>query len=321
LKENLNKISTQIDSINKLLGELKEIIKDEKTVSGDIIGFSASVEDVKQLKKEQKTCDGNLSYYKLKCIDNKVNVVDKTIPEIISSFSNNPSLEPYYSLDEEKVKTKIEELKIDVKRNNDSIERNEVLITTNQNELDKLKKMKPHEYEKYNELFKDLLIKLPKLSGLITNEYRKMLERLIDNKEQPIDMSKSKKNDIVYYDKVGNYLAQLVGKFYYLDGQYEPTKIDLINSIIHTKEGTNVPINLQGTGHGQATYLMGLLNSQDKRIMIALFDEIGSIDLFTLENTVFQKINELYKANKLLVGILVHKLDKKEANIINLESY
>jgi len=320
VKENLYEIRKIVDRTDELLKELKSIREEENIISEDINGYKIDIKDINILKEEQKSYERELDYYKLKCIDCNVDIT-RTIPEIMASFNNIPSLVPYYSLDDNQIKNEIEELKNEVDKDKETIKINEVLIQNNTNDLKKLNGMKPHEYENYKELINELIKKLPKLQDTISNDYRKLLDQLINNKEHPINIEKSKQNEIEYYEKVAKYLAQLVGKFYYLDGLCEPTKIDLINSIIYTKEGIIVPLNLQGTGHGQATYLMGLLNTQDKRIIIALFDEIGSIDLKTLENTVFKKIKELYIENKLLIGCLVHKRDIKEPNIINLESY
>jgi len=62
-----------------------------------------------------------------------------------------------------------------------------------------------------------------------------------------------------------------------------------------------------GTGQSQSAYILSLLNvKDDPRKIIALFDEIAMMDDNSLR-PVYSKMRELYKAKKLLLGILVQK--------------
>ena len=64
-----------------------------------------------------------------------------------------------------------------------------------------------------------------------------------------------------------------------------------------------------GTGQGQSAYLLGLLNTNDNRKIIALFDEVAMMDSVSLE-PIYEKFKDLYDADRLLVGIVVQKADE-----------
>ncbi len=64
-----------------------------------------------------------------------------------------------------------------------------------------------------------------------------------------------------------------------------------------------------GTGQGQSAYLLGLLNTNDNRKIIALFDEVAMMDFFSLE-PIYKKFKDLYDADRLLVGIVVKMADE-----------
>ena len=63
-----------------------------------------------------------------------------------------------------------------------------------------------------------------------------------------------------------------------------------------------------GTGQVQSAYLLGLLNTDDKRKIIALFDEVAMMDRKSL-GPILRKLRELYEKDRLLIGIVVQKSD------------
>ena len=64
-----------------------------------------------------------------------------------------------------------------------------------------------------------------------------------------------------------------------------------------------------GTGQSQSAYLTGLLNTKDdRRKIIALFDEVAMMDSVSLES-IYKKFRELYESDRLIAGIVVQKSD------------
>lgn len=107
-----------------------------------------------------------------------------------------------------------------------------------------------------------------------------------------------------------SYLGTVLGTVHHLDKTYEVKCIDLVKEKIITKDGKTIMFTDMGTGQSQSAYLMSLLNNSDDRKIIALFDEIAMMDKSSLE-PIYGKIRELYKQNKLLLGIVVQKSDQK----------
>ncbi|MFX0133130.1 MAG: hypothetical protein ACFFDN_05750 [Candidatus Hodarchaeota archaeon] len=319
IRNKLNDIKNVIDKTNSLLSDLKGIELSEIGISKDIIEIEDDLEDIDTYKNLYKENEKNLKFYTVQCQDKNIDVESEKISDILFSFNDIKHLQPYYSLKEDELKHKITENIKNIKDDKDEVKRNEILLETYNEDLNNLKNKKPHKYESQLKSLKKLLQILPSISGKISIEYPKMLNKIIENRTR-LEYKSLNEDEIKYYHAVGKYLANRIGKFYYIEGEYNSKNVDLIDNIIYTEEGLRVPINLLGTGHGQAAYLSGLLNTQDSRLIIALFDEISSMDIFTLE-PIFKKIKDMYLSRKLLSGILVQKLDKKEVNIKNLEEH
>jgi len=64
-----------------------------------------------------------------------------------------------------------------------------------------------------------------------------------------------------------------------------------------------------GTGQSQSAFLKGLLNTNDDRKIIALFDEVAMMDSKSLK-PIYVKLKELHEQEKLLCGIIVQKADE-----------
>ena len=112
-----------------------------------------------------------------------------------------------------------------------------------------------------------------------------------------------------YYEEVSKYLGSRIENFRHIDKNYNATKVDLVSGIIFTSEGTPIYLSDMGTGQSQSAYLLGLLNvKDDKRKIIALFDEIAMMDKISLEPIIF-KMKQLYDDEKLLFGIIVQRSD------------
>ena len=66
-----------------------------------------------------------------------------------------------------------------------------------------------------------------------------------------------------------------------------------------------------GTGEGQLAYLLGLLNSDDSRMTIAIFDETNLMDP-TLVKKILSRLQSLYDDGKLLLGMMAAPTEEKE---------
>ncbi len=94
-------------------------------------------------------------------------------------------------------------------------------------------------------------------------------------------------------------------------------RVDLLEETIYTREGKIIKLGDLGTGHMQAAYIQSVLNRDDPRKIIALFDEISHMDRKTLK-PILRKIRELYKSGKLIACVMVQKNDEG-VRVIDLE--
>ena len=138
------------------------------------------------------------------------------------------------------------------------------------------------------------------LEQKLSKDYDANIESII---KKSVDKGRK---DEEYFDAVAKYLGRRVGYVRHLDESLEVSKVDLIEGVIATKTGKRIRLTDMGTGQSQSAYLTGLLNTDDRRRIIAIFDEVAMMDVASLE-PIYNKLRELYKQDRLLLGIVVQK--------------
>ena len=106
-----------------------------------------------------------------------------------------------------------------------------------------------------------------------------------------------------FLEIVWTYLGKRLNTIQHIGQNYKIVKIDMNNRIIYTESGSKIQFKDMGTGESQMAYIMGLLNSDDNRITIALFDEIDHMDPILISKIQHQ-LKSLYDKGKLLIGIM-----------------
>jgi DNA repair protein SbcC/Rad50 len=172
-------------------------------------------------------------------------------------------------------------------------------------ELESYESKEPHKFQdKFGEI-QSLLKHVQHLETLFT-DYDSWLSKIITNHVQKSELS----NDQIYYlECIGQYLAKKIGKIRHILTTYDVKKIDVVSKELITKEDAKIHFSDLGTGQGQAAYLETLLNMNENKKVIALFDEVAMMDENTLK-PIMQKLRDLYDDNKLLMAIIVQKNDK-----------
>jgi exonuclease SbcC len=118
----------------------------------------------------------------------------------------------------------------------------------------------------------------------------------------------SKDEQKIFAQRVSEYLAQKIGFIRHIDGNYKVKTIDILNKCITTETGKLIRFTDLGTGQSQGAYIEGLLNMEENKKIIALFDEVAMMDSKTM-NPIIEKLKDLYNSKKLLCGIIVQKAD------------
>ena len=168
-------------------------------------------------------------------------------------------------------------------------------------QLNDAKNIKPHKYEnKENELSKilELTIEMSKK----VNDWSKLIESY-DNKDSIEGQNLNTQNNLGYFSKVSKYLAEEMKSITHIGEKLELEEVDLLHSRFISKDGKIIHFEVMGTGESQLAYIISKLNYNDKKL-VAMFDEVSTMTQETMR-PIIDKMEELKRENKLLVGLLV----------------
>lgn len=174
-------------------------------------------------------------------------------------------------------------------------------------EKQRIENKEPHKYQSHLEKLEIIRTKIFDLERKFSVKFRQNIQKIM---HANVQNNRLTDDENIYANLVSDFLAQKVRYIRHNSDIYEVTKINIITEIISTKKGKEILFTDLGTGHGQSAYLMGLLNMNDNRKIIALFDEVAMMDSDTLK-PIFDKLVELYKAKRLLLALIVQRLDKE----------
>lgn len=133
-------------------------------------------------------------------------------------------------------------------------------------------------------------------------------DRLKDIEEQNTETYIS---DPKLFNPLWEYIGSRLGIVRDKGNEYRVMSVDLLiepKGLIITEDGTEIHIGAMGTGEGQLSYIRGLLSSDNDRMIIALFDEVGNMSNATI-SYVTNRLRELQECGKLMVGIMVRPGD------------
>jgi len=315
--ENLNTIidvlealKDNVETLLRKIGKIEEIRAEEAIVTKEYSeSFYEQQNQLRGLSTDLNNAKTKLDAYLHKCLS--VSIPTKLLEqgsfkELMKQLPQDDILEPFLSLSERQIEEKISDLKSQASAKRKEVGSLSVIIDQYTKEKEKLEGQKPHKYEGYRTQLQDLLQKIESISQKLLNEYSNNLKRLMDGdiEKTEIEKDESKKR---YFREVSKYLAHRIGNFRHIDESYKAKEVDLISGVIITEGDLTIHLADMGTGQSQSAYLLGLLNvKDDKRKIVALFDEIAMMDDCSLE-PICEKMKELYKAKRLLLGILVQK--------------
>lgn len=316
IKERLNVINKfkNIQNARKMLESIQEEkIKLEKTVLKELIKLKENIKDTTEERKEQiKELEKNedLKEKKIKQgkYKKKFDIYDKKYKAIGSPTGKEigvigeGKLKKFSAFNEDQL---LEYINIEQKKIFDDqkkITRIETHIELLEKEIDKIIQRKKNKYqERKNELEKlnNIVEVLEKKIGRIFPSYLRAIED--KRKIEKISEEQEKYNMSIF-----RYLGRLMNKVIHEEKEYSVDSIDLIKGIIFTKDKTQIWLSDMGTGQSQSAYLKSVLSKSEDKVIIALFDEISSMDKSSL-NPIRETMNRLYEKNRLLAGILVQK--------------
>jgi exonuclease SbcC len=316
--QQLTIFSNNINTAIKLLETLDEAAKDveENQLSklktlrkGKPIEISQNVlknEEKLRLEEELKYLKNKKEFYETEYIKKGKPPYDKICP------LGEGKLERYSIYTEEQLIKEIKDLKEFILNKQALFDKNKFYIDRLSKEIQDLENKKPHKLQNYLEELNKLMEITNILSARLLNEFNDYITDITKSRTdhfKSVTEEQTKYNDTVFY-----YLAKRLGSIRHGKNEYEVDKIDLIKEIVITKKGKIIHFTDMGTGQGQSAYLLGLLNTADKRKVIALFDEVAAMDDNSLK-PIFEKFRELYNKKLLILGIVVQR--GKEVKVIS----
>jgi len=300
----VNQLITDVSEIDGLVAKMSS---DEIKDLGSGIDESAMVSAEKNVAIWEKEYKKSSVFYEEK---------GKPDEEIIAKLSKT-ILRKYMSYTPNDMHKEIETIESKIASNNAQIGANEIRIREDRNEINDLESKKtPKYYDKY-----DKLNKWHDISRGLETKLRHTFQGYISELTVPRKVKKQfTPEQEKYYENVYKYIGNRINYILYQDEELKVIKIDLLNKVITVKKkGKEKEKELTfddiSTGQSQSIYFRNKLNvpKSDKRIIIALFDEMAMMDKRSMQ-PILEKIRSLYKEKRLLIGILV-KFNEK----INVE--
>lgn len=305
ITEKLDLIKKYIKSINPKLNELKKVTSEDEGLVDEIYEFIEEKTQITRMRDTLKEYTKKYELYLKKCLSKDIDlkILQTKLPNLIKEYSNIDKLKLYFSLSENQLESRI----INNQEKLESIKKDIIsygtLIEKYEEEKTLLEKQEPHKYENYKKEITELIQIFGKLSQKLLSTYDNYINKLLKNEVEDYKNKEEEK----YFSEVFKYLAYKIGEFRHINRSYKAKKVDLIKGVIITEDDLTIHLSDMGTGQSQSAYLLGLLNvKDDNRRIIALFDEIAMMDDTSLK-PVYDKLNELYYSNRLLLGIVVQK--------------
>ncbi len=311
--ESLKNMIKDIEWIESILKEtipyyIEKLGKIER--AKDLLNKSVIEHDVESIEKIEghlKELEKKLDEYSLKC--NKYGLKDlKEVVLLKENLEKNDYIREYVNLDERGFNDKFQNLNsMLTKVKEDTIKYN-ALLEQEEEKLNEIKSLPEHKY-----LHERVLIeKLSKIVFDIERSFKVTFKnyndklQIVRNENIYHRTEEMDKKFMRYHELIGKYLGKKIKEVRYVEGIYQVERVDLLKDTIYTKEGKKIFMSNLGTGHMQAAYIQAVLNRDDQRKIIALFDEISHMDYKTL-SPILEKIKELYQSGKLIASIMVQK--------------
>ena len=301
----LDDLRQEIKSAQRSLFPNLKLLRDVHSNDTKNIEYDLMESKIGEIKETLAKYGDSVKYYEAELL--KKGDFD---PDSICKIGED-ELEKYSAYTEEQLRKEIVALKEIISTKKAEFGKNNFTIERLSKEIEDIEMKKPHEYQNYLDELEQLEHITTVLSTKLLNQFNSYISSIINGKVHSYkDITEEQKE---YYKHIFSYLGTVLGTVHHLDKTYEVRCIDLIKEKIITEDGKTIMFTDMGTGQSQSAYLMSLLNNSDDRKIIALFDEIAMMDKSSLE-PIYRKIRELYKQNKLLLGIVVQKSDQ-EINI------
>jgi len=318
MEEILKKIKEMRGTLKKDIMQSAEKLKKMLPENGDAIVVPSTddeiIEEEKTLEEKLNWLDDKLDEYSDKLKKYGIEDISDILMKV-QDLESRDYIKEFAELDEDEIAKKINEFTKKIEEYKDDKRKYKVLRDEENKKLEKIENLPEHEYFIYKEYIKILENICSSTERKFKNTFYNYLQYL---RSRDVNPNIGNNQDFLRYkEAISSYLGKKMGEIKYTDGVYGVEKVDLLEGIISTKEGKIIRLSDLGTGHMQAAYIQSVLNREDPRKIIALFDEISTMDRKTLK-PILKKMRELYRSGKLVACVMVQKREG-EVRVTNLE--
>ena len=273
------------DSMYENLGAPPDLDSYDESESGIASGLNARRESI--LKQIKDTSEKAAVF----------GVTSETLEQVYETCQNDILLRDYLNLSIEEILEKANEISKSIDSKNQKISDLKARVGRLSNDLEDAESRESHPLSDYRN-------ELSVLQSTVTEMVRDFNEKalMLDKLTREDTVPETEKN-IDFLENVWIYLGKRLDTIQHIGTVYKIQKIDMNHHSIITDVGATIQFKDMGTGESQLAYLTGLLNSDDDRITIAMFDEIDHMDPNIISKIQFQ-LKTLYKSGKLLMGIM-----------------
>ncbi len=261
------------------------------------IMFEDVDQQVSELTKEIEKVDEDIRYIEAICKQKKVNTSDIAVS--INELSLGEKNLEYKSYSVEELEKKIIKLREDIESKSEKLSNVNVMIKDKESQI---KRSATIEKSPFLSRKKDLERILRKVKGLNV-KFNKDFKQYVSLQ----DPDKDNKELMQYLDLISIYLGKIVGTVDYF-GEKKVKKINLEDGIVVLEGNKKIPFSRLSTGRSQSAFLKAQLSVKDNRKIIALFDEISTMDKKSLE-PIFSVVERLYAEGRLIACIMVRPTD------------
>lgn len=227
----------------------------------------------------------------------RYNVTADTFSKINEDCRKDILLKDFVEISLDDLKIRVDQYLEDIQNKEQKIIDLRSRISRLEQDLTEAESKDPHPLSEYKN---ELKILLQCINSTIRDFDSKsdILNTLSQEKKVP-----ENEETLPFLELVWTYLGKRLDTIQHIGQNYIITKIDMNNRVIYTESGSKIQFKDMGTGESQLAYITGLLNSDDDRITIALFDEIDHMDPIIISKIQHQ-LKSLFDEGKLLIGIM-----------------
>lgn len=302
-EEAINNLQSMHELLKEVKGLLPKVRAAHKTLAaaGDSQELEEDSEAVEKLAARKAALEKQLEDASALCIKSGIDLDD--LEEAADALESDDAIEAFRSLTVQQLLEAINDHAADRDAAATKVSNLTRTVYHTEQEYERLNKKAPHPYESRIAELDAIKKACQRIEVSLESkfpQYGKALRKLAPLPNDPPAKA--------YAEAIGKYIASRIGKVRHVDGVYDVAHVDLLAGVLITREKRRIHLADMGTGQSMSAYLLALLSADDRRPVIALFDEVAMMDESSLQ-PVLTRMTEMRDQGKLLAGLVVQRAD------------